>query len=240
MYRMFDDFNEIDPHWKFRRDGISRIIIQDSILKLCMGPTEALYYSNAEISDGNFHELRWKNGKLSFKARLSGNGFPHYGSAGFGFWNYSMRIDLSYPIWFIYLRSVKKNYPLQGLFIQVGNKFMPIMLTRSVGIYKVLLALFPFAAPIKILSGKPAMQEIDLREWHTYSINWANEKVVFYIDGQEITDMSVEYSGYARIDAWIDNAVFQPQRNDPANVYRHVTHENRREACLEIDWIKIE
>ncbi len=194
MYRMFDDFNEVDPHWKFRRDGISRIIIQDSILKLCMGPTEALYYSNAEISDGNFHELRWKNGKLSFKARLSGDGFPHYGSAGFGFWNYSMRIDLSYPIWFIYLRSVRKNYPLQGLFIQVGNKFMPIMLTRSVGIYKVLLALFPFAAPIKILSGKPAMQEIDLREWHTYSIDWGNEKVVFYIDGREITDMSVEYS----------------------------------------------
>ncbi len=237
---MKDDFDTKNDSWIYRRDGVSDIILKDSILKLCMGPTEALYYSNAEISDGGFNELRWKGGKLAFKARFSGEGFPHYGSAGFGFWNYSMRIDLSYPIWFIYLRSVRKNYPLQGFFIQVGNKFMPIMLTRSIGIYKALLALFPFAAPIKILSSKPVMQEIDLREWHTYSIDWTDGKALFYIDDKEIADMSVEYRGRARIDAWIDNAVFQPKRNDPAYVYRHITHENRRESCIEIDWIKVE
>ncbi len=237
---MFDDFNERNPRWRLRHDGVSRIIIQDSILKLCMGPTEALYYSNAEISDGSFDELIWSGGKLSLKARFTGNGYPHYGSAGFGFWNYSMRIDLSYPIWFIYLRSVRGSYPLQGFFIQVGNRFAPIMLTRSIGIYKALLTLFPFAAPIRILSSKPVMQEIDLGEWHTYTIDWSGGKAVFRIDDREIADVSVEYRGRARIDAWLDNAVFQPQRNDPAYVYRHITHENRREACLEIDWIKME
>lgn len=44
-----------------------------------MGPTEALYYSNAEIADGVFDDLprRFKNFKA--RVRLLGN---HYGSAG--------------------------------------------------------------------------------------------------------------------------------------------------------------
>ncbi len=237
---MMDDFTEKKPFWDWRRDGVSRIAIKDSILRLCMGPTEALYYSNAEISDGGFTDLKWSSGKLIVKARLSGEGFPHYGSAGFGFWNYSMRIDLSYPIWYIYLRSVRKNYPLQGFFIQVGNKFLPVKLTRPIGLYKVLFDVFSFAAPIKILSSKPVMQEIDLSKWHTYSIDWRNDKAVFAIDDHRVAEIPVNYTGKARIDAWIDNAVFQPQRGDPAYVFRHITHENRRETCLEIDWVRME
>ena len=44
-----------------------------------MGPTEALYYSNAEISDGDYKNLKWMRRNLEFKARLVRD---HYGSAG--------------------------------------------------------------------------------------------------------------------------------------------------------------
>jgi hypothetical protein len=47
-----------------------------------MGPTEALYYSNAEVSDGEFENLPWVRGVLETRLRFTG---LHYGSAGFGF-----------------------------------------------------------------------------------------------------------------------------------------------------------
>ncbi len=236
--KLRDDFETRSSSWSWRCDGSSRIEVENSVLRLCMGPTEALYYSNAEISDGGFDSLKWSSGDLIIKARFCGEGFPHFGSAGFGFWNYTMRIDLCYPIWFIYLRSVSPRYPLQGFFIQVGNAFLPITLYRSVSAYKLISSLLPFASPIRILSSKPVLPDIDLRKWHEYGISWKKGKVVFLVDNDVIAEIPVTYNGKARIDVWIDNAVFQPIRNDPARVYRHVTHENRAEACLEIDWIE--
>jgi len=44
-----------------------------------MGPTEALYYSNAEIADGLFDDLPWMFKTFEAKVRLIGK---HYGSAG--------------------------------------------------------------------------------------------------------------------------------------------------------------
>ena len=42
-----------------------------------------------------------------------------------------------------------------------------------------------------------------------------------------------------RIDAWIDNAVFTPLKDDYANVYRHITHENKDKNILEIEYVKL-
>jgi len=238
MTEIYDDFESKSNEWIWRTDGISSIVVSDSILRLCMGPTEALYYSNAEVSDGDFNSLKRSCGVLTIKARFCGDGYPHFGSAGFGFWNYSMRIDLSYPIWFIYLRSVSTRYPLQGFFIQVGEKFLPVTLFRSLKVYRLLLRLFPFVAPIKILQDKPLLPDIDLTKWHEYEISWYERFTVFSIDGNVIAEVPTKYRGRARIDIWIDNAVFQPLKNDPAMVYRHVTHENRARTCIEIDWVR--
>ncbi len=231
-----DDFTERLPRWRWRTDGFATINIRESILEMCMGPTEALYYSNAEIADGEFNDLPWEYADVEFRVRLCGE---HYGSAGWGFWNHSMRVDQSFPIWFIYLRPYGP-YPLQGFFAQVGNSFYPIKLFKGITHYKISLTLLPWVAPIKILSAKPAAQDLNLTEWNTYGIRWRKGSVTFTINGKETASIKTATKGIkGRADVWIDNAVFNPPRKDPGRVFRHVTQENRQKTCLEIDWIKI-
>jgi len=97
-----DDFESKSSYWRWRVDNHARFEVGGSILRMCMGPTEALYYSNAEIADGVFDDLPWTSAEMSIRVRFTSQ---HFGSAGFGFWNHSMRIDMSFPVWFIYLRA---------------------------------------------------------------------------------------------------------------------------------------
>lgn len=235
---LFDDFNEKSNYWYYRVDNYAKIVIEDSVLKLIMGPTEALYYSNAEISDGDFKTLRWLGKNLEFRIRLIGE---HYGSAGWGFWNYTMVIDECVPIWFIYLRSTSKHYPLNGFYVQVGNTFTPIKyFTNPPLTIRLGLKLVGRFTPLKFTTFKPAMPDLNLNEWHKYSILWFRDRLVFKIDGKTVLTMSTPKSKYKfRVDVWIDNAVFTPLRGDYARVYRHITHENRVEGILEVDYVKL-
>lgn len=235
---MFEDFESPSGRWVWRRDNYASYEVVNSLARLCSGPSEALYYSNAEVSDGLFDDLPWTCcASIEFKARMTGE---HFGSAGWGFWNHSMRVAQSFPIWFIYLRAYGK-YPLQGFFAQLGNAFYPIKLFQSVALYKYGLTLLPFLAPIKIMSSRPFMQDVDLLSWHEYKISWHSGGARFYIDGVEVANVehskASEYS--QRIDAWIDNSVFYPFRGDAGGVYRHVTQESRERVCVEIDSIKV-
>jgi len=230
-----DDFESKSGYWRWRVDNYARFEVGGSILRMCMGPTEALYYSNAEIADGVFDDLPWASAEMSIRVRFSSQ---HFGSAGFGFWNHSMRIDMSFPVWFIYLRAYG-SYPLQGFFIQAGNRFQPVSLFRGVKLYRALLTLLPFAAPIRIDSSKPLAQDLDLTKWHTFGVKVSLGSAEFYIDGSEVYRARLEKNPRLRADVWIDNAVFTPFRGDAGKVFRHVTQENRSESCLEVDWIEI-
>lgn len=235
----FDDFNEKSPYWDWRINNYANFEIEGSILKMYMGPTEALYYSNAEIADGTFDHLLWSFKTIELKARLMGK---HYGSAGFGFWNYTMVIDFCVPIWFIYLRS-RGPYPFQGFFAQVGNFFQPIMFIEKNYLFNSAFLFSKLSSKIigvKIISSKPTMQELNLENWHEYKIEWKQDNVKFYIDGKEVAKINFFFKDLkARADAWIDNAVFEVKRRDAGKVYRHATQENRQKSSLEIDYIKI-
>lgn len=235
---LFDDFIEKSDYWHYRIDNFARIVVENSLLKLIMGPTEALYYSNAEISDGNFVNLKWFGKSVEFKARLIGD---HFGSAGWGFWNYSMVIEESVPIWFIYLRSRSEKYPLNGFYVQAGNIFAPIKyFTNPPLIVKLGFKLFKKLLPIRFVSLKPLKPDLDLSDWHIYTIIWGSKHLEFRIDNDTLANIPIPKSKYNyRIDAWIDNAVFTPLKNDYARVYRHITHENRASNTLEIDYIKL-
>ncbi|NPA97515.1 MAG: hypothetical protein GXO32_07950 [Crenarchaeota archaeon] len=237
--RVSDHFESKSGYWRWRVDGFARHEISNSVARLCMGPTEALYYSNAEIADGEFNDLPWERGYVEFRVRLLKS---HLGSAGWGFWNHSMAIELSFPIWFIYLRA-RGKYPLQGFFIQVGRDFVPIKLFKSVSLYRVALSIAPWVAPIKILSSKPLAPDLDLSQWHTYRVEWSGSEARMFIDESEVARVRPRWRSPVsrfRIDVWIDNAVFLPLRGDPGAVYRHQTQENRSEACLELDYVVAE
>ncbi len=238
LKKVLDHFDEKSDYWKWRVDGFACHEVSNSIARLCMGPTEALYYSNAEIADGEFDDLPWRRGYVEVRARLIGN---HFGSAGWGFWNHSMVVDLSFPIWFIYLRA-RGSYPLQGFFLQVGREFVPINLFKGISFYRLALSIAPWVAPIRILGSKPLAQDLDLEDWHIYRIEWSGKVARAFIDGEEVARVEPKWvvDTRLRIDAWIDNAVFLPIRGDPGAAYRHQTQENRSRACLEIDYIASE
>lgn len=230
-----DDFQEVSPYWRWRKDNYAKFQVENSILKMCMGPTEALYYSNAEISDGEFNQLPWSRGFFEVKAKMTR---LHYGSAGFGFWNHSMVVNESLPVWFIYLRA-KGPYPLQGFFAQLANKFYPLILFKGITTYKIVTDLLPFMAPIKIEHSKPAAQDLDITRWHVYRVEWDGRRAKFYVDNAPIVELLESRWSRVRGDVWIDNAVFYPPWRDAGMVYRHVTQENREEACLELDYVEI-
>ncbi|RLG84750.1 MAG: hypothetical protein DRO40_00190 [Thermoprotei archaeon] len=235
---LFDDFVEKTSYWHYRTDNYAKIVVKDSVLKLVMGPSEALYYSNAEISDGDFKTLKWIGKNLEFRARLIGE---HYGSAGYGFWNYSMVVSESIPIWFIYLRARSEKYPLNGFYVQVGNIFTPVKyFVEPPLIIRLGVKLFKGLVPIRFTTLKPVMPDLDLDKWHKYTILWRKDQLEFRIDDKTLSILPAPRSKYKyRIDAWIDNAVFTPLKNDYAMVYRHITHENRKESILEIDCVKL-
>lgn len=234
-----DDFESLDKYWLLRGDGFYRILVRDSSIVLETGPSEALYYSNAEISDGGFDCLRWWGRSLEFKARYVGE---YYGSWGLGYWNYSMLVDKCIPLWFIHLRSRSPKYPLNGFYVQAGNMFTPIKYFTSPPLsLRIGARLLGPLLPIRITTLKPVKPDIDLGDWHIYRIEWGKSKLLFMIDGDIVSEAPLPpREERFRIDAWIDNAVFTPLRNDYARVYRHVTHENRAPARLEIDYISIE
>ncbi len=232
-----DDFEERSPYWDWRVDGYAGFEVKDSVLRLYTGPTEALYYSNAEISDGSFGDLPWSRKTFEAKVRLRN---LHYGSAGWGFWNYTMVIDDCVPIWFIYLRA-RGPYVLNGFFAQVGAALQPIVLFEkpaSLRLAYLLSKISEKLAGVKIPSLKPSMPDLNLEEWHVYRIEW-RDRVRFYVDDRLVADLPVRDGVRARADAWIDNAVFVPERRGPGRVYRHSTQENRRRAYLEIDYIAV-
>ncbi|MEM0297338.1 MAG: hypothetical protein QXU35_06165 [Zestosphaera sp.] len=235
---LFEGFESPSGRWLWRKDNYASYEVLNSVARLCSGPSEALYYSNAEISDGFFDDLPWACcASVEFKVRMAGS---HFGSAGWGLWNHSMRVAQSFPIWFIYLRAYGK-YPLQDFFAQLGNVFYPIKLFRSVTLYKHGLTLLPFLAPIKIAASKPSMQDIELTDWHEYRFSWHSEGAEFYVDGVEVASIGHGKAGEhrQRLDAWIDDSVFYPFRGDAEGVYRHVTQENRVKACIEIDSVRV-
>ena len=215
--------------WRLRRDGVARIETGPGRVLLCVGPSEALIYSNAEVSDGGFDQLPHSGGVLELRARLSR---LHWGSAGWGFWNYSMLVDASNPVWFIYLNA-PGPYPLKGLFAQSGRFFRPIrLLGGGLGDRLRRLLLRLPGAPVRLVGGE-ALPGLELGEPHLYRVEWRPGRAVFSVDGRVVAELPAS-GGRARVDIWIDNVVYAPLRGDPGRVYRHFTMELREEACLEV------
>lgn len=234
---LYDDFDEKTPYWDYRTDNFASITVRDGKAVLCSGPTEALYYSNAEIADGRFDDLPWERKTFEAKVRMS---TLHYGSAGWGFWNHSMVFTISIPVWFIHLKS-RGPYLFQGFFAQAGTHFAPIKVYGgSLLLPSLLSRLTRGAVGVVIHTHRPAMQNLDLTEWHVYKVEWLERAANFYIDGVKVASLPLPRSSFrARADIWIDNAVFGYNRRDAGQVYRHLTQENRERACLEVEYVKV-
>ncbi len=212
--RIHDDFKVKSNAWMYRTENSASIELDgEGGLRMCVGPSEALYYSDAEISDGGFEGLRWRGGNAEFKVKFQ---FDHFGSAGFGFWNYSMVTDLSMPIWFIYLNSRGQVPPLTGILRPGWKKFLPPLDSQGTrprhinSIYH--LKALPRLVGVKVLSSRPALEGFDVASHHLYKIEWKEGLARFYVDGLEVCSVRDGFleGKKARLDVWIDNSVFMP------------------------------
>jgi len=230
---MRDDFTADTGYWRKRTDGNAGVEIGGGKLRLWAGPSEALYYSNAEVSDGGFDQLPWERGYMEARVRLLGG---HYGSAGWGFWNYTMWVDENLPVWFIYLRA-RGPYPLQGFFAQAGPAMAPIKLWAP-GLRFAATALLARLLGVRV-SARPSMQGLRLEEWHVYRVEWDGREAVFLVDGEEAARLRPGRRARLRADLWVDNAVYEVRRGDPGAVYRHATQWCPVRGVLEADYVEL-
>ena len=108
------------------------------------------------------------------------------GSKGWGFWNSDTNPFNISLAWFMFQLSSNIFFPLKGLWIMVvdGNIF-DITLKRIRG--------------------------VDIREWHTYNINWTENYVDFYVD-DELVSHATRGVPQKNCRAWVwnDNAMWYP------------------------------
>ena len=144
------------------------------------------------------------------------------GTAGFGFWNYPFSLTgavvrLPDAIWF-FAASPPSNMALMPGSPGWGWKAQVVHARRP----GAMLAALPTAAAVawarvsrreqaaaqwvQRLSGTTeAALEADLREWHTYTIDWRTEQARFAVDGEEALSVPNPPPGPLGFVAWVDN-----------------------------------
>lgn len=144
------------------------------------------------------------------------------GTAGFGFWNYPFSLSgavlrLPEAIWF-FAASPPSNMALVPGSPGWGWKAQVVHANRP----GALLAALPTAAAVvwgrisrreqaaarwvQRLSGTAeAPLDADLREWHTYEIDWRFDRARFAVDGVEVLSVANPPRGPLGFVAWVDN-----------------------------------
>lgn len=144
------------------------------------------------------------------------------GTAGFGFWNYPFSLSgavlrLPEAIWF-FAASPPSNMALVPGSPGWGWKAQVVHANRP----GALLAALPTAAAVvwgrisrreqaaarwvQRLSGTAeAPLDADLREWHTYEIDWRFDRARFAVDGIEVLSVVNPPRGPLGFVAWVDN-----------------------------------
>ncbi|MGD1995983.1 MAG: hypothetical protein PVH62_04340 [Anaerolineae bacterium] len=155
--------------------------------------------------------------------RGEGVGAGLRGTAGFGFWNdpflmTEARIPtLPRAVWFFY-GSPPSNMRLDLEVPGHGWKAATIDALRPVGVLLVPLA--PLAVmlmnlrslyrllwpPIQRgLNVREATVEVDMREWHTYLLEWGVERTHFSVDGAAVLEGAPSPRGPLGFVMWLDN-----------------------------------
>lgn len=228
-----DNFNKgVQPYWNQVISGKSYIKCSESSIRL--GITQAIdqIYSDAQIDDYTMlarQAYRWRPPlKMTVRARFSlGDSFHNKtnnlkGTAGFGFWNNPFSLDgkvhtLPEAVWFFYSAppsnmALVPGIPGWGWKAQVvhTNRFgaLASILPTAVGIgYGKITSNYTFASHwMKRLAGAEEMIiQKNMKQWHTYSLEWHKNKSIFYVDDKKILETNQTPSQPLGFVAWLDN-----------------------------------
>lgn len=222
---------------------------------LCMvnGPTTTAGYTNAQLDD--YQALRRAEFlhrpplTLTLRARFSHNADQLRGTAGFGFWNDPFGMSgprwptLPRALWFFF-SSPPSNMALalgvpgpgwKGATIDAWRwPFLFLAPTAPLAMpFMKLRALYRALWPIgqRAIGVHETLITLDLREWHSYCIEWRRTQVRFLVDGAVLLVADQSPRGPLGLVIWKDN---QAMTVTPATLPRH-----QLVACADEQWLEI-
>lgn len=216
--------------WRVTQLGPAQVRAEDNHIILTNDITPADVYSDAQISDYEGADFRWRP-PLRMTVTAGGSSQNLRGTAGFGFWNQpfmpgQIRPRLPQAIWFFYSSPPSDIRLAQGV-PGPGWKAATIDAKRWQ-----FLTLLP-AAPLGVLLMRvPALYQrlwptgqraigvseslLDsalLAETHTYTLDWHKDGATFRVDDRVVHEAPSAPGGPLGFVAWVDNqyAVVTPQ-----------------------------
>jgi len=229
-------------------------------LSIAAGPPG--YYRLAQLDDYSGRtrgDFLWKPPvRLDLRARVSQPDLP--GTWGFGFWNdpfnasmglggSSRRLPaLPNAAWFFFASpanylSLRDDRPAQGFLAATYSS--PAVPAPLLGMLLVGLPLLGWSASARYLRrlarrsihDDSCLVETDVAQWHTYGLAWHEDRVHFFVDGDECFATDVVPHPPLGLVLWIDN---QYAALPPAGRLRFGTLANPRSAWLEMTSITVE
>lgn len=190
------------PRWVRFAIGHSAIEAEPGLARLVVDGAVAGELSDAEIDDHRTAprwDLHWTPPlTLSVRARFSHAAGELLGTAGFGFWNdpFDWSGNVQAPpnaIWFFYasppsdmsfVRGVR-GHGWRAAFLN-GGKANPVTMAVGNAVFRVPgMDKLVFAAAEKMMGAQEQLlDEVDLRAWHDYRLEWRASEAVFSVDGQ--------------------------------------------------------
>ncbi len=166
---------------------------------------------------------------FNLRARLSGNDLP--GTWGFGLWNDPFGLSLGFggvparlpalpqTTWFMYasppnwlsLRDDLETIPANGFFAGTFRSSRTPSFLLAPGLLALpLCAIRPFSRffrrlACRIIRQDAARVDLDVTQWHEYSIHWLNESCLFSVDGNAILRTPCSPCSPLGLVLWIDN-----------------------------------
>lgn len=220
------DLNFGPPWQPFVRGG-GALEATGETLRLVNTDTVSSAYTNAQVDDYQHLSRRdflWQPPlRLTVQARFSHPSGELSGTAGFGFWNdpFMMtglrRPALPRAIWFFY-SSPPSNMKLAGQTPGYGWKAATLDALRWP--FFALLPTAPLAVPLmnigplyrlcwpigqRAIGVSEALVPADMRDWHSYTIDWQRQSARFTVDDQVILDASTSPGGPLGFVLWLDN-----------------------------------
>jgi hypothetical protein len=214
------------PRWVRYAVGAAVIEQGASSLRFVVEGATPDVYADAQIDD--YHglsrkHLPWRPPlRLTVRARASHAAGALLGTAGFGFWNDPFTLSggmLAAPnaIWFFYASppsnmalappvpgwgwkaAALNSGPLPG-WLLAPAALAAAALLKLPGVNRLLRPWVRAA----IKAGERLL-DVDLREWHTYTLEWRRDEAAFWVDEAEVLRVSHPPSGPLGFVAWLDN-----------------------------------
>jgi hypothetical protein len=213
-------------------------------------------YRLAQLDDHgklNRRDFNWRPPlTLTLEARLSAKDHP--GTWGFGFWNEPFSFLIAYggkpsrfptlpqAAWFFHASpqnylSFRDNLPANGLMTATfRSKTIPAALLALASPALGFALIPPTARFIRrllrgLISQSACSLDIDVTQWHDYSLQWVSGQVSFTLDGIPVMYTGIAPTSPLSLVIWIDN---QYAAFAPGNRLKYGTLPNPQPAWMEI------